>query len=332
MISKMIALTLSASLAFADAGMAPVGAVTLSHMGEFHNSKGEGATASYKGHTTAIGFTKCGSGGSVYSKHTFTGTKKITFDFAGKEGGFMGYSAGFPGAHVWPIATQAYGNQHVRLETTGEWKTYTDTWTCAYTQCHIMLEDWVGSGGSCGNVYFDNFVISDPNAPEEKPVTSPSPSPNDPAEPYQNDGVTDTERAAVMKKEAAVATADKKDDTAAREVARQAAARTDEDMQAQGAAFSANKDDDDAKLSTSNTYGQGAAAVTGKVALDALEARKLARAASDAKDDAADAKRVSDERGPGGAAGLATRMYRHAHVPPPICASCAPHGCRFLRI
>jgi hypothetical protein len=31
-----------------------------------------------------------------------------------------------------------------------------------------MLEDFVGSGGSCGNVYFDNFVISDPNAPEEK--------------------------------------------------------------------------------------------------------------------------------------------------------------------
>ena len=149
---------------------------------------------------------------------------------------------------------------------------------------------------------------------------------------YQDDGVSKAERAAVMKTEAAVVTADKKDDTAAREVARQAAARTDEDMQAQGAAFSANKDDDDAKLSTSNTYGQGAAAVTGKVALDALEARKLARAASDAKDDAADAKRVSDERGPGGAAGLATRMYRHAHVPPPICASCAPHGCRFLRI
>ena len=163
MISKMIALTLSASLAFADAGMAPVGAVTLSHVGEFHNNKGEGAAASYKGHTTAIGFKKCGSGGSVYSKHTFTGTKKITFDFAGKEGGFMGYSAGTPGAHVWPIATQAYGNnQHVRLETTGEWKTYTDTWTCAYAQCHIMLEDWGGSGndiGQCGNVYFDNFVI-----------------------------------------------------------------------------------------------------------------------------------------------------------------------------
>jgi hypothetical protein len=136
-----------------------VGDVTLSHVDEFHNNKGEGETASYKGHTTAIGFKKCGSGGSVYSKHTFTGTKKITFDFAGKEGGFMGYSAGTPGAHVWPIATQAYGNQHVRLETTGEWKTYTDTWTCAYAQCHIMLEDWSGSGGSCGNVYFDNFVI-----------------------------------------------------------------------------------------------------------------------------------------------------------------------------
>ena len=173
MISKMIALTLSASVAFADAGMAPVGAVTLSHMGEFHNNTGEGATASYKGHTTAIGFKKCGSGGSVYSKHTFTGTKKITFDFAGKEGGFMGYSAGTPGAHVWPIATQAYGHQHVRLETTGEWKTYTDTWTCKYTQCHIMLEDFIGSGGKCGNVYFDNFVISDPNAPEEKPEEKP---------------------------------------------------------------------------------------------------------------------------------------------------------------
>ena len=108
---------------------------------------------------------------------------------------------------------------------------------------------------------------------------------------YQNNGVTDTERAAVMKKEAAVATADQKDDTAARAVKAQAAARTDEDFKAQGAAFSANKKDDE-KLKV-----EDAAAVTGQVALDALAARKLARAASDAKDDAADAKRVSDERG-----------------------------------
>ena len=122
---------------------------------------------------------------------------------------------------------------------------------------------------------------------------------------YQDDGVSAAERDAAMKKEAAIAAADKNDDTAARAVAKQAAARTDEDMQAQGAAFSANKDDDDAALSTSNTYGQGAAAVTGKVALDALEARKVARAASDAKDDAADAERVRYERGPFGGRGWA---------------------------
>jgi hypothetical protein len=124
------------------------------------------------------------------------------------------------------------------------------------------------------------------------PATTPAQTSADIA--YQDDGVTAAERDAAMKKEAAIAAADKKDDTAARAVAKQAAARTDEDMQAQGAAFSANKKDDEALKV------EDAAAVTGQVALDAMKARNAARAASDAKDDAADAKRVRYERGPGG--------------------------------
>jgi hypothetical protein len=95
--------------------------------------------------------------------------KSITYATAGSDSGCgcsgsvkaVGVGSG-AGRHTWPIATQAYGtNQHIRLETTGEWKTYTDTWKCEYEECHIMLEDFASPGGSCGNAYFDNFVISD---------------------------------------------------------------------------------------------------------------------------------------------------------------------------
>ena len=119
-----------------------------------------GKFGAYQGQT-AIGFNGCVGGGDLFSSTTFSGTKKVSFKFAGSEGGFMGYSEAFAGAHYWPIATEAYGEQRIRLHSDNQWRSYTDTVTCTYSQCRIMLEDYSGSGGSCGNVYFSNFRITD---------------------------------------------------------------------------------------------------------------------------------------------------------------------------
>ena len=138
-----------------------------SDLGDFHNDKSQGISVDYKSHTTAIGFSACGSGGSVFTKMKFTGTATITFDFAGIDGGYMGFSKDTTSpSSTWPIATDTEaGGRGLLLDATGEWKSYTYTHMCEWTSCHIMLEDFKGTRPteSCGNVYFDNFVVENDN-------------------------------------------------------------------------------------------------------------------------------------------------------------------------
>jgi hypothetical protein len=124
---------------------------------DFNNDKGEGQVSNYKDHTTAIGFNACTSGGSVFSKITFSpsdGSVKIKFDFAAAVSGsyFIGYSDGTPGSNNVQVTDVTPS-----LVADGNWNTYTDTHTCLWSQCHIML------GCSSAAVYFDNFVIKTGN-------------------------------------------------------------------------------------------------------------------------------------------------------------------------
>ena len=143
--------------------------VAISSLSDFLGKGGSAPSArqqTYNGMANAIGFSRCQSGGDLFSKHTFSGAVTVRFQFAGYEGGFMGYSQDWPGSHYWPIATQSYdGHQRIWLHTDGQWRTYVDKFTCPYSHCRIMLEDWAGSGGSCGNVWFANFQVFSGHSP-----------------------------------------------------------------------------------------------------------------------------------------------------------------------
>jgi Carbohydrate binding domain len=96
----------------------------------------------------------------------------ISFDFLGlaqigsvigDTGGYVGFAAGTPGVHNWEWATGSAGADDVLVDD-GQWNSYTFEFTVASlgigNSVRLMVEDFVGSGGVSGDVYFDNFVVA----------------------------------------------------------------------------------------------------------------------------------------------------------------------------
>jgi hypothetical protein len=96
-----------------------------------------------------------------------TGQFRVSFDYLGVPGlggaannlgGFFGIAHGFPGSYPAPIP----------LQDDGQWHHYDLTFNSPVdTTVRLMLEDYVGSGGVAGDVYFDNFVTGDPVVVEQ---------------------------------------------------------------------------------------------------------------------------------------------------------------------
>lgn len=136
-----------------------------------------------------LGFPQLGSGGSIYTRDfvTTSGQFTVSFDYLGLPragsnlgnlGGFFGISLGFPGAHQWIAGTlDNYTSPFINLYDTGAWQRYTLTFSSTIGQTvHLMFEDFVGSGGVTGDVFFDNIQFNDSTVP-------PAPLPNTVPEP-----------------------------------------------------------------------------------------------------------------------------------------------------
>lgn len=125
-----------------------------------------------------MGFNRLGAAGSVFSKTVVTSPDSVftlSFDYlglpgrggvAGDLGGYIGVAAsvsnllGFwvGGTGIWPTP--------VNLIDDGQWHSYSYTWRSFITnQLRVMTEDWVGSGGVAGDVFFDNIVLRAGPAP-----------------------------------------------------------------------------------------------------------------------------------------------------------------------
>lgn len=136
-----------------------------------------------------LGFPQLGSGGSIYSADyiTASGQFTVSFDYLGLPkpgsrlgdlGGFFGISQGTPGNHQWIAGTlDNYTTPFINLYDTGVWETYSLTFTSKIGQTvRLMFEDYVGSGGVTGDVFFDNIRFHDAQLP-------PPPLPHDVPEP-----------------------------------------------------------------------------------------------------------------------------------------------------
>lgn len=129
-----------------------------------------------------LGFSQLGSAGSIFTSDLITtgGNFTVSFDYlglarpgsvAGNLGGFFGISQDLPGAHYWVAGTGSYPAP-IDLIDDGVWHTYTLTFASPVgQQVHLMFEDYSGSGGVVGDVYFDNVRFNDASLP-------PAPLPN----------------------------------------------------------------------------------------------------------------------------------------------------------
>lgn len=120
-----------------------------------------------------LGFTRTVGGGSIFGNTavTSTGTYVLSFDYlglprpgsvAGDLGGFIGVNEGFWGsAEMWLAGTQPYGNA-LQLIDDGQWHHYDITFTSTIGMpIRVKAEDYSGSRGVTGDVFFDNIVLRD---------------------------------------------------------------------------------------------------------------------------------------------------------------------------
>jgi len=122
---------------------------------------------------SALTFTELNAAGDIFTQDVFTsptGNYILSFDYLGtcggsNCGGFIGYSYGLPGYHVWLGGTG--GGYPDLLPDTGQWEHVIISFA-AGSNIHLMLEDWSGSGGEAGDAFFDNILLTDefgPTAP-----------------------------------------------------------------------------------------------------------------------------------------------------------------------
>ena len=108
--------------------------------------------------------------GDMFTKDLFTSSTSntfiLSFDYKG-QGGFVGYSYGFPSSHTWLAGdTQYYyAPPQIDMDDSNEWTHYELSFT-ATGSVHLMLEDYWAPPG---NAYFDNILLTDANGPDPIP-------------------------------------------------------------------------------------------------------------------------------------------------------------------
>jgi hypothetical protein len=120
----------------------------------------------------ALNFTALNAAGDIFTVATFSsgsGDYVLSYDYlgtcdpvpSGGCGGFIGYSLGLPGSHVWLAGTAVIGGAlSDDNEDTGSWEHVEIAFSTVAGPIHIMIEDFSGSGGVAGDAYFDNLVLN----------------------------------------------------------------------------------------------------------------------------------------------------------------------------
>lgn len=120
-----------------------------------------------------LGFNRLGSSGSIFSTADLNGSNVYTVQFdylglpragsvAGDLGGYFGVRNGTPGnREFWVAGTGSYPTLFDLIDD-GQWHTYVATLrsTLVGGSVHLQFEDWDGSRGVVGDVFFDNIVFT----------------------------------------------------------------------------------------------------------------------------------------------------------------------------
>ncbi len=118
----------------------------------------------------ALTFTGLNSGGDIFTSSTFfsssTGNYTLSYDYLGTCstndcGGFVGFSYGLPGSHVWLAGTSTVsGAADINIDD-GVWNRVEISFNAGMSPIRLMFEDFAGSGGIAGDVFFDNIKLTD---------------------------------------------------------------------------------------------------------------------------------------------------------------------------
>ena len=127
----------------------------------------------------ALNFSQRKSGGDTFSL-PFTSTTAnsyiLSFDYLGicstnDCGGYIGYSNGLPGNHVWLEGTGTAALASNLIDD-GAWHSYSVTFTSQVgPSIRVMLEDFIAPGL---NAYFDNIMVTDLNGIDPESVPEPA--------------------------------------------------------------------------------------------------------------------------------------------------------------
>ena len=108
----------------------------------------------------ALSFSRLWAGGDIISvsMNNPNGKYILSFDYLGSCGtsdcgGYIGFEPG----DVWLAGTGTYPKSY-DLDDTGQWVHYSFTFT-ASTSIALQVEDYSGSGGVAGDIYFDNIKV-----------------------------------------------------------------------------------------------------------------------------------------------------------------------------
>lgn len=129
----------------------------------------------------ALNFSHVNSGGDTYTLSAFVdlpapGNFTLEFDYYAPQGaaydggGYVGYDFdGLKGgSHTWLLGTSPLASGAALMGPShGSWVHVTTSFTTAYSQIHLMVEEFYSPAG---NAYFDNFKLHD-STPVPEPAT-----------------------------------------------------------------------------------------------------------------------------------------------------------------
>lgn len=119
-----------------------------------------------------LGFNRLGVAGSVFSKTIVESPDSVftlSFDYLGMPGrggrsgdlgGYIGVAASVSNLLGFWVGGTGLFPTPVSLVDDGKWHSYSYTFTSGISnRLRVMAEDWAGSGGVAGDVYFDKIVL-----------------------------------------------------------------------------------------------------------------------------------------------------------------------------
>jgi hypothetical protein len=130
------------------------------------------------GRGSVLSFSDFNSGGDIFSlsKISLVGPIELSFDYlglpapgsvSGDLGGFLGIAYSLhPVAEgsdiIWKAGTiDSYPSLALALVDDGAWHHYSLTLDgTSVGTFRLSLEDYIGSGGNCGDIYFDNIAVA----------------------------------------------------------------------------------------------------------------------------------------------------------------------------